>query len=228
VWAVDFRAHGDSTVPASGDLAWSGMAADVLAAVEALDDGPIAAFGHSMGGGALVGAEQARPGTLARAFLFEPIIIPAAWEGAGPGQNPMAAAARRRRPTFASRDEVLGRYARRPPLGVWRADALAAYVDHGFVETAEGGVTLKCTPEHEAQTFEGTHKPTIESVGSVSAAIAVARGGRDGELGPAAFSGLVADALPHGELRRYEELSHFGPFEDPHLVAAEAVAYLSN
>ncbi|WP_421120925.1 alpha/beta fold hydrolase [Aquihabitans daechungensis] len=228
VWAIDFRAHGDSTVPPTGDLAWSGMAADVLAAVDVLGGEPIAAFGHSMGGGALVGAELARPGTLARAFLFEPIIIPAAWAGAGPGQNPMAAAARRRRPTFTSREEVLGRYARRPPLGVWRADALAAYVDHGFVETPDGGVTLKCTPEHEAQTFEGSHKPTIESVGPVAAPIVVARGGRDGEFGPAAFASLIADALPHGELRRYEELSHFGPFEDPHRVAAEAVAYLSN
>ena len=31
VWALDFRAHGDSTPPASGDLAWPGMAADVIA-----------------------------------------------------------------------------------------------------------------------------------------------------------------------------------------------------
>src|SRR6478735_7965152 len=50
VWALDFRAHGDSTAPDSGDLAWSGMAADVLAVVDALGGGPIAAFGHSMGG----------------------------------------------------------------------------------------------------------------------------------------------------------------------------------
>ena len=42
------------------------------------------------------------------------------------------------------------------------------------------------------------------------------------------FAPLVADALPHGELRRYAELSHFGPFEDPTLMAREAVAFLAN
>lgn len=227
VWALDFRAHGDSTAPASGDLAWPGMAADVLAVVDALGGGPVAGFGHSMGGASLAAAELARPGVLDRAFLFEPIIIPSEW-GDDAGANPMATAARRRRSGFASRDEALGRYARRPPLGVWRADALAAYVDHGFAGAVDGSVTLKCTPEHEALTFEGSGKITIDDVGSVATAVAVARGGRDGEFGPAGFAGAVADALPAGELRRYDELSHFGPFEDPELVAREAVAYLSN
>jgi pimeloyl-ACP methyl ester carboxylesterase len=227
VWALDFRAHGDSTAPTSGDLAWPGMAADVAAAVDAIGAGPVAGFGHSMGGASLIAAEHDRPGLLTRAFLFEPIIIPSEWSDAA-GANPMAGAARRRRPTFASRDEALGRYARRPPLGVWRADALAAYVDHGFADAPGGGVTLKCTPEHEAQTFEGAGKITIDDIGAVATPTVIARGGRDGDVGPAGFAGAVADALPHGALRRYEELSHFGPFEDPHLVAAEAVAYLSN
>ncbi|HWJ63826.1 MAG TPA: alpha/beta hydrolase [Acidimicrobiales bacterium] len=224
VWGVDFRAHGDATAPET--ITWRGMADDVLAVVDALGGDPILGFGHSMGGASLVGAELLRPGTLERAYLFEPIIIPAEWNDSGPGQNPMSAAARRRRASFGSRDEVLGRYARRPPLGVFRADALAAYVDHGFADAADGTVTLKCTPEHEARTFEAPNKPTIEQVGAVTTPLVIARGERDGELGPAAFSGLIADAAPNAELRRYERLSHFGPFEDPDLVAREAIAFL--
>jgi pimeloyl-ACP methyl ester carboxylesterase len=226
VWGVDFRAHGDSTAPAT--LSWRGMADDVLAVVDALGGDPILGFGHSMGGASLVAAELARPGTLARAFLFEPIIIPAAWNDSGPGQNPMSTAARRRRPSFASRDEVLGRYARRPPLGVFRADALAAYVDHGFADAPDGTVTLKCTPEHEAQTFEAPNKPTIEQVDAVTTPMVVARGERDGNFGPAAFAGLIADAAPAAEVLRYDRLSHFGPFEDPDLVAREVIAFLRN
>ena len=227
VWAVDFRAHGDSTVPETGDLAWSGMAADVLAAVDALGGGPVAGFGHSMGGASLIAAEVARPGVLAGAFLFEPIIVPSEW-GDAPGSNPMAAAARRRRPGFPSRDEALGRYARRPPLGGWRADALAAYIDHGFANQPDGTVALKCTPEHEAQTFEGTGKITVGQVSGVATPVIVARGGREGEFGPAGFAGLIAGALPAGELRRYPELSHFGPFEDSEQLARDAAAFLSN
>jgi pimeloyl-ACP methyl ester carboxylesterase len=226
VWGVDFRAHGDSSAPA--DLSWRGMADDVLAVVDALGGDPILGFGHSMGGASLVAAELLRPGTLHKAFVFEPIVIPAAWNDSGPGQNPMSAAARRRRASFGSRDEVLGRYARRPPLGVFRADALAAYVDHGFADAPDGSVTLKCTPEHEALTFEAPNKPTIEEVHAITAPMVVARGERDGELGPAAFAGLIAEAAPAAELRRYRELSHFGPFEDPALIARDAAAYLSN
>ncbi len=226
VWGVDFRAHGDSTAP--DVLTWRGMADDVLAVVDALGGDPIIGFGHSMGGASLVGAELVRPGTLARGFLFEPIIIPAEWNDSGPGQNPMSAAARRRRPSFASRDEVLGRYARRPPLGVFRADALAAYVDHGFADAPDGTVTLKCTPEHEAQTFEAPNKPTIEQMAAVATPLVIARGERDGEFGPAAFSPRIADAAPHAELRRYDRVSHFGPFEDPDLLAREAAAFLAN
>ena len=226
VWGVDFRAHGDATAP--DHLSWRGMADDVLAVVDALGGQPIAGFGHSMGGASLVAAELLRPGTLRRAFVFEPIVIPAAWNDQGPGSNPMAAAARRRRASFGSRDEVLGRYARRTPLGVFRADALAAYVDHGFADTPDGTVTLKCTPEHEAQTFEAPNKPTIEQVHAVATPMVVARGERDGEFGPAAFAGLIADAAPAAELRRYGQLSHFGPFEDPELLATEAAAFLSN
>ena len=228
VWAVDFRAHGDSTGPDGDDLSWRGVGEDVLAAVDALGGGPVAAIGHSMGGAALAKAELARPGTLTRAFLFEPIIVPASW-GDASGSNPMAAAARRRRATFPSRDAALRRYAHRPPLGVWRADALAAYVDHGFADVGtDGEVTLKCTPEDEARTFEGSHKPTIEAIGPIATPIAIGRGQRDGQFGPAAFAHLVADALPNGELRTYPTLSHFGPFEDPHLIATEALAFLGN
>jgi pimeloyl-ACP methyl ester carboxylesterase len=227
VWAIDFRAHGDSTVPDTGDLAWTGMAADVLAAVDAIGGGPVAGFGHSMGGASLIAAELQRPGLLTGAYLFEPIIVPGAF-AFGAGENPMAAAARRRRAGFASRDHALGRYARRPPLGGWRADALAAYVDHGFADAPDGSVVLKCTPEHEAQTFEGSGKITVDQVTVVATPTVIARGGREGEFGPAGFAGLIADALPHGELRRYPELSHFGPFEDPVLMAREAVAFLSN
>jgi pimeloyl-ACP methyl ester carboxylesterase len=225
VWALDFRAHGRSSVPASGELAWPGMIDDVLATVDALGGGPLPAIGHSMGGACLMGAERRRPGTISRAFLFEPIIVPAGFDR--PGPNPMAEAARRRRPSFPSRAEALSRYAGRPPLGTWRADALHAYVEHGFTEQADGSVALSCTPEHEAQVFEGTGKPLIRDMVDVTTPVVVAYGARDLGPSPAAFAPLVADALPHGEGRRYAHLDHFGPFQDPTTLAEDAVAFLA-
>lgn len=224
VWALDFRAHGRSTSPADGDLGWDGMAQDVLACVDALGGGPFLAYGHSMGGAALVAAELVRPQVLRAAVLFEPIIVPDDWAGADGSDNPLAAAARRRRPGFASRREALARYAGRPPLGAFRADALSAYVEHGFAEAADGSVLLRCTPDDEAATFEAGGKPRIDEMAGIDAPVVVACGGRDGATGPAAFAPLVADALPQGELRRYPHVGHFGPFQDPDTLADDAAA----
>ncbi len=223
VWALDFRAHGDSTGPDDGDLSWHGMVADVLAVVDALGGGPVLAYGHSMGGACLAGAERARPGTIERAVLFEPIIFPAAMEG--PGENPLAASARRRRPGFPSRLEALSRYAGRPPLGVFRADALHAYVEHGFADRPDGTVALKCTPEAEAATFEASGKPRTEEMVDVGVPVLVTRGARD--PGPRDLAPPVAEALPLGELRTYEHLGHFGPFQDPDTLAEDAATWLA-
>ena len=225
VWAVDFRAHGSSTGPASGDLTWRGMIDDVLAAVEAIGDGPVHGLGHSMGGACLLGAEARRPGTLRSAFLFEPIVIPPEWEKT-PGENPLAAASRRRRPSFPSRPEALARYASRPPLGLLRADALAAYVDHGFVDQPDGSVALACVPEDEARVFEAPNKPSYDDVATVGVSVVVAHGTRE-PFGPQAFAPKVAAALPQGQVRAYEHLGHFGPLEDPTTIATDAAAHFA-
>jgi pimeloyl-ACP methyl ester carboxylesterase len=86
-WALDFRGHGDSTVPADGDMAWSGVADDVLAVIDRLGLSDVRDAGHSMGGAALLMAELRRPGTMAALWLYEPIVFPAG-PGPGPGVTP--------------------------------------------------------------------------------------------------------------------------------------------
>lgn len=226
VWALDFRSHGESSSPASGDHNWQGMVDDVLAvvdALDALDAGPVHGFGHSMGGACLLGAEARRPGTLRSAWVFEPIVIPPEWE-TSPGENPLAVAARRRRSSFPAKGAALIRYASRTPLGLLRADSLAAYVEHGFEELADGSAELRCAPADEAATFEGRGKPTFSDMAGVAVPVVVALGARE-PFGPQAFAPQVAAALPNGVARRYEHLGHFGPLEDPTTVAADAAAH---
>ena len=220
-WAPDFRGHGDSTSPASMDFAWRGMADDVLAVVDHLGLSDVRAVGHSMGGAALVLSEQRRPGTFSRLYLYEPILFPRAegLPGSG-GRNPMAEAARRRRPWFPDRDTAYANFAAKPPLGAFDPESLRAYVDHGFRELRDGeSVELKCAPEVEALVFEQAVAPTaFDRLGDVRTPVTVAAGG-DGD-GPAQVAPLVADALANGRLERYPHLSHFGPMEDPAGVAA--------
>lgn len=226
VWALDFRCHGASDRPAAGAISWEGMIDDVLAAVDAIDAGPVHGLGHSMGGACLLGAEARVPGTVRSAFVFEPIVIPAEWAGTTPGENPLAASARRRRASFPTRADALARYASKPPLGLLRADALAAYVEHGFAEQPDGTVALRCAPEDEAQVFEAPGKPTLDDMAGVDVAVIVARGVRE-PFGPQAFAPRVAAALPRGEERAYAHLGHFGPLEDPTTIAAEAHAFFA-
>ena len=148
VWALDFRGHGSSGPAPGDDYAWSGMGADVAACAAAVGAERLYGFGHSMGGAALLLAERSRPGTFERLFLYEPIVLPRGFFDQ-PGNNPLSAGARNRREVFGSRAEALARYSNRSPLAVMRADALAAYVEGGFVDLPDGRVRLAAAAVRE-------------------------------------------------------------------------------
>ncbi len=218
-WALDFRGHGDSTSPASLDFAWTGMADDVLAVVDDLGVVGVAAAGHSMGGAALLMAEQRRPGTFSRLWLYEPIVFPPV-EGGGDGPNPLVEGARRRRPWFPDREAAYVNFSSKPPLDVLAPEALRAYVDHGLRDRpGDDAVELKCAPDVEARVFAGgsTH-PTFTHLDQVHCPVTVAVSGD--RAGPAQIAPLIVEALPHGRLERHPTLTHFGPMEDPAGMAA--------
>jgi pimeloyl-ACP methyl ester carboxylesterase len=219
VVALDFRGHGNSSATVDVDYRWQRMAEDVVAVTEQIDAGPIHGFGHSMGGAALLLAENLAPSTFASLYLFEPIIFPA--DQSSEGQNEMAVGARRRRPDFDSRAEVLTRYAGRPPFNRVLAGFLAAYVDHGFADTPDGRVRLKCLPEVEAMVFENGREADVSSVRHLSTPIAVAVGHDEPGPNPARLGPLLVDSLKRGELLRYEHIGHFGPLQDPWTIARD-------
>lgn len=225
-WAIDFRAHGASVVPPDHPLPWGAMGDDVLTVVDALPPAPgqVLGIGHSMGGAALLMAEQARPGTFAGLWLFEPIAPPPRAAGSMAGGNRLADGAERRRPTFPSAADALANYAGKPPLGVARADALHAYVRHGLVAGGDGTVHLACRPADEARVFRGGgDHPTFERLGQVGCPVRIVCGAH--EPGPADFAPEIAAALPQGVLERHDHLGHFGPLEAPSELAASVRAF---
>lgn len=221
--ALDFRGYGDSTEP-DGELTWDGFGEDVLAVVDALDLGPVQAVGHSKGGAAIILAEQSRPGTIERAVCFEPIVFPPAEGERGP--NHLAEITKRRREVFGSYDEAITNFAAKPPLGSLRPDVLDDYVRHGFAQQADGSVRLKARREHESRTYEtGSGHDAYSHLGEVACPVLVVHGDDGG--GPAQLAPLVADALPHAELRSAPQLGHFGPLEDPAWFASLVREFLS-
>ena len=224
-WAIDFRAHGASVVPPDTPLPWEAVRDDLLAVVDDLDVAPgeLLGVGHSMGGAALLLAEQQRPGTFAGLWLYEPIVPPIGAIPARQGDNALAEGARRRRPSFASLEAALANFASKRPLNVARADALHAYVRHGLVGGEDGAVHLACRPDDEARLYEGgAAHGAHEHLREVRCPVVVACS--PDPSGPAMFGTSAAEVLPQGRLEVHEHLTHFGPLESPTELAASVRA----
>ena len=215
---VDVRGHGRSDEPAD-DMDWNGTAQDVLATIDRFGlDRPVG-VGHSMGGASLLLAEQARPATFAALWVYEPIVFPPAVASQRPG-NPLADAARRRRDSFPSARDAFENFASKGPFDVVAPEALAAYVRHGFRADDDGTVTLRCSPELEARTYEmGARHDGFAHLGRLGCPVTVARGRTDAP-GPASIAPLIVDALGSGQVEEHPDLGHFGPLEDPAAMAA--------
>lgn len=221
---LDERGHGDSGVPAEEDFDWHGFAADVLAVVDGLDLLRPLGVGHSCGGAALLLAEEARPGTFAALYCYEPVVFPTEPSpGPDPG-NPLSAAALRRRDVFESREEAYANFASKAPLDVLDPEVLRAYVEHGFVDLPGGRVALRCRPEHEARIYaNGFSHDAYPRLGRVACPVTLAWGGQSRALGRRLME-PVAARLPRARTEELAGLGHFGPLEDPARVAASVLA----
>ncbi len=235
---LDYRGHGHTKTPASTTMAWRGMGHDLLAVIDAYADGePAMVAGHSMGGAAIVIAEMIRPGAVAKAWGFEPILFDqdaieevSTDDPSTDDPNRMVAAAQRRRADFESRDAVFERYAAKPPLNTLDPRALRAYVDFGFRDlTPEeqvekqlpGGITLRCTPAREAETFSNSHSGAFAASANIGFDYRVLVSG-DG-MPPADMAEQAAKTFDRMSLERYPELTHFGPLEEPERIARDVI-----
>lgn len=223
-WSLDLRGHGDSPVADGENFDWGGFGRDVSAVLAHLGPEPVIGFGHSLGGAALVMAEHDSPESLQQLILYEPAILP-------PGRSTsslfldersmMMEMAGRRRSTFASHAEAIKNYAPKPPMAAWNAAALHAYVVHGFGESEDGSVHIKCLPGVEAAMFASTQTQEAQNVwgslGALSCPAVLQVGSISGSQHLATAAAAAEQfALP---VRVFEGLEHFGPLQLPALVA---------
>ena len=218
--AFDERGHGDSGVPVDGNFDWHGFSLDALAVVDGLAlERPFAA-GHSCGGALLLLAEQARPGTFAALYCFEPIMMPSDPPLEPNDDNPLSRGARRRREVFASRDEAFANYAGKPPFSALAPDALRAYVAHGFEDLPDGTVRLKCRGENEARSYAmGMAHDAYAHLAEIGCPVTLVSGEHTDAI-PAEVIDALAAKLPLPATEVAVGVGHFGPLEDPALVAA--------
>lgn len=229
VWSFDFRGHGDSDRSPGLDYHWDRFADDVLAVVEQLGlagDPQLLAAGHSKGAAALLRAEQERPGTFARLWCYEPVLFPSDEPVEPRDDNPLAEGARRRRAVWPSRAAAHESYASRPPFDVLDPDARQAYVEHGLRDRHDGSVELKCAPEDEAAVYAmGVANGVYPRLGEVACPVVVVCGEHTDAIVPK-LAAMIVERLPRGRLEVMPGLGHFGPLQDPAMVAASILAFV--
>jgi pimeloyl-ACP methyl ester carboxylesterase len=219
ILAIDLRGHGGTTLPTviEGRDGWAEFRDDLLAFLAAATEGPVVLAGHSMGGTSSLLAAAAEPGRARRLVLLDPVIFSAA--GGPLEESPLAQGALRRRATFPSRAAAVEAYEGRGAFRTWSQAQLADYVAGGFRDTADGQVSLACTPEWEASNFRTHNYDPWKAFADSRCPIDIRRAevastcrieGREAEL--AATGRITVETVPG--------TSHFLPMERPDVVAA--------
>jgi len=107
----------------------------------------------------------------------------------------------------------------KPPFDTFTPEAVALYVEYGFVDDPEGGITLACRREDEAATYaEAMPAGARRRLPEVHRPVHVALGELTAHF-PHESMVAAVDLLPQGELEVMAGLGHFGPFEDPDRIA---------
>ena len=218
--SFDYRGHGDSSFPEDLQVHWSQYGQDAISVAKTLNT-KIIAIGHSMGGAALVMAALQKPEIFRALIIYEPIIFPVEVQQSAStrsGPSPLVEGARRRRKTFASREEAFANYASKPPMNVFDPRALNAYVDHGF-HYSNDAITLKCSPEHEARNFEmGADHDTSSQLKNLQVPTWVVSGAQQ-PAQPSGFAAQIANQIPNAKFIEWSDLGHFGPMQQPSRLA---------
>ena len=230
VWSFDFRGHGDSDTSLDGEYSWDGFADDAGAVLDHLGlrgEPSLVAAGHSKGAAALLTVAIRDPDALPRIWAFEPIVFPPEALAAVDANNPMSAAARKRRAVWDTRAEAVASYGARPPLGSLHPDALAAYVEHGMRDRADGTVELKCGPEDEANIYMmGVANGIFGRLSEIRLPVLVGCGGDSRSISPA-FGARIVDEIPNATLEVWDGRGHFGPIEDPDRATESILSFAS-
>ncbi len=208
--AVDLRAHGATRNPDDVEFFDHRMVADLTAVVDHYGFSGAWIVGHSMGGGTAILTSLERPEAFDRLWVFEPIIFVRETERP-PGAFDFVEATKKRRAVFPSRQDVIESYSSRPPLDELHPACLTAYVEHGFLDQADGTVRLACDPLLESRAFEQFLQTGWERLPEVTAPVRVAYGTASPDR-PATAAAGVAARLPHGDLDPFEGSEHFGCF----------------
>src|SRR5439155_23961370 len=127
----------------------------------------VVGVGDSMGGHSVALAAAREPAAFAALLLLDPVILPPERYGAVRDEEHFAA---RRRDRWASPDEMVARFADRPPFSRWDPAVLRDYCDHGLLPAPDGnGFVLACSPAIEAAIYAASTASVADNHAGIAA-----------------------------------------------------------
>ncbi len=226
VRAWDMRGHGASAAAGNPEMfrSWETYYRDLIALADAAD-APLWLAGHSIGATASVMAAARRPEKVRGLLLAEPVLmdrrqgfkLAVAKLLRQSHRSGLAAGAARRRARFESRPVALENYRGRGGFKTWPEEWLAAYVEHGFVDDVDGGVSLAATPAWESATFTATEHNPWPGIRRLKCPV-IALGAEVASTFSGRSRRLFVRLAPQAAIETVAETTHFLPMERPGAV----------
>ena len=223
------RGHGTSA--GAADMAtfrgWETYYQDLTAWLQSLDE-PVWLAGHSIGATTSIMATARRPEMVRGLILAEPVIMDR-WQGwqlwlakllRQSYRFSLAAGAARRRREFDSHAAALDNFRGRGGFKTWPEAWLAAYVQHGLVQSGNR-VRLACPPEWESATFAHTEHNPWPGIRRLQCPVIVLAADRASTFSHRARQRLRT-VLPMAEVSALSGTTHFLPMEQPNAVSNAA------
>lgn len=222
----DMRGHGESRSAGNPKTfrGWSTYYNDLVAVLDQASE-PMWLAGHSIGATASLAAASMRPEKVKGLILIEPVLLDsrqgwalrlANWFGFA-DRIAMAAAAARRRASFASHEEAFQNYRTKKAFVTWSDEWLKAYVEHGFVANSNNEVELACSPGWESLTFQHTEPNAARWIRDPGCPIHVLAAAK-GSTFPAMAHAAIQKRLPNARIEVIADATHFLPMEHTDLV----------
>jgi pimeloyl-ACP methyl ester carboxylesterase len=227
--AYDARGHGDSDKPepTEENYHWQRFVDDLDAFLTKLDLRDIPFVGHSMGGSSGLYLAGTEPGIFPRIAVIEPIVIPGSFQPDEERREAMAAGARRRRTSFANREELIDQYRSRSTFQRLAEESLRLYAGHGTFESENETIRLKCPAEVEGDIFSHSGSLNIWDVlPQIHVPVLVMAGEHTESFLDMVAEG-VAQRVLNGRFLKLPGAGHLAPMERPDLVANEILAFLA-
>ena len=204
----------------AGGLGWQTLADDFAQLCRALSlDRPFL-VGHSMGATIVVLANTLYGLNARGIILIEPIFLPEAFYGIAitAEQHPLAAKSIKRLNHWADRKAALDYLQSRSLFKRWDREMLDIYVQYGMTEGDDGGLSLTCSPQREADLFLGglQYNPWPEA--DKTACPVLVLEGEKSENRTFIDLKAVATRFPQGRYRLIEGAGHLIPMEQPGVI----------